>query len=184
MIASQQAPQDPIAEVLRLLFATPGDAYAILDAARAGRVLRLLKSTNLEHLILYEGAIDPLIADVAPYLVALPRSSSDTRRIVEAAWGNAWGVFCASRADIQSLRRHLRVFLTVLTESRKKMLFRYYDPRVLRPYLPSCTPEELTTFYGPIDQFVFEGEEPRSAHVHERKGKEFTSRTVPLRTEA
>jgi hypothetical protein len=37
------------------------------------------------------------------------------------------------------------------------MLFRYYDPRVLRAFLPTCTLEEANTFFGPVDAFVAEG---------------------------
>jgi hypothetical protein len=171
-----QPARDRTAEVLRLLHPEDGDAYVILDAARAGRVLRVLEGTRVERVVLYEGPIDPRIAAVAPWLVLLPRSSGDTRRVVEAAWGNAWGVFLSTRTEMDSLRRHLRRFLSVLTERRKKLLFRYYDPRVLRPYLPSCTESELQTFLGPIDQYVIEGEEPDVAIVHTRAG----ARTVRL----
>jgi hypothetical protein len=184
MMPATQPIQDPIAEALRLIHPREGDAYAILDAARAGRVLRLLKSTNLDRLILYEGEIDPLIAEVAPYLVRLTKGSTDTRRIVEAAWGNSWGVFLSSRASIEAARRHLRIFLTVMTEQRKKLLFRFYDPRVLRPYLPSCTPAELNTFFGPVDQYLVEGEDPGEAQVHKRENQEFRALTVALRAEA
>ena len=33
------------------------------------------------------------------------------------------------------------------------MAFRYYDPRVLRAYLPTCNSEELRTVFGPIECF-------------------------------
>lgn len=39
------------------------------------------------------------------------------------------------------------------------MLFRYYDPRVLRVFLPTCNKEELTNFFGPIQAFVLEDTE-------------------------
>jgi hypothetical protein len=176
-----QPANDRAAEAMRLLTPREGDAYAIVDAARAGRVLRLLKSTNLEHRILYEGQVDPLIAEVAPYLVRLPRGSQEARRLVDAAWGNAWGVFLSSKADLEPLRRHLRNFLTVQTEKKKKFLFRFYDPRVLRPYLPSCTELELQTFFGPIDQYVIEAEDPDQAIRHARREKAFETRAVTLR---
>jgi hypothetical protein len=38
------------------------------------------------------------------------------------------------------------------------MLFRYYDPRVLRVYLPTCVTSELRTVFGPIDCFWTEAE--------------------------
>jgi hypothetical protein len=184
MTPETQPVHDRIGDALRLIYPKEGDAYAILDSARAGRVMRMLKSSGLEHRILYEGEIDPLIAEVAPYLVLLPKKSPEVRRLLEAAWGNSWGVFLASRSSIDALRRHLRFFLTVMTEKKKKLLFRFYDPRVLRPYLPSCTPAELQTFFGPIDQYVIEGEDPSQAHLHARADKEFKASTVKLGAES
>jgi hypothetical protein len=35
-------------------------------------------------------------------------------------------------------------------------MFRYYDPRVLRVYLPTCTSDELKTVYGPVQQYFAE----------------------------
>jgi hypothetical protein len=40
------------------------------------------------------------------------------------------------------------------------MVFRYYDPRVLRVYLPTCVTVELRTVFGPIECFWMEGESP------------------------
>jgi hypothetical protein len=56
------------------------------------------------------------------------------------------------------LRRHLREFLRVRDEAGKRLIFRYYDPRILRVYLPTCWPAELNTFFGPISAFITEGE--------------------------
>jgi hypothetical protein len=39
------------------------------------------------------------------------------------------------------------------------MLFRFYDPRVLRVYLPTCWPGELTRMFGPVESFVMESAE-------------------------
>jgi hypothetical protein len=54
----------------------------------------------------------------------------------------------------------LRHFLIVHTSDGKAYYFRYYDPRVLRPYLPTCTAGELTEFFGPIQTWIAEGEDP------------------------
>ena len=42
----------------------------------------------------------------------------------------------------------------------QKVLFRFYDPRVLRVFLPGCTPKESAQFFGPIKRYFFEGEDP------------------------
>ena len=57
-------------------------------------------------------------------------------------WGDAWGVWARSEVAFDDVRRHMRRFLRVQGEDGRRMLFRWYDPRVLRVYLPSCTDDE------------------------------------------
>ena len=54
--------------------------------------------------------------------------------------------------------RHFRQFLRVRDEAGREFFFRFYDPRVLRVYLPTCNSEELRTFFGPVELFSMEGE--------------------------
>jgi hypothetical protein len=42
----------------------------------------------------------------------------------------------------------------------KLLYFRFYDPRVLRRFLPTCDAEQLRQLFGPIDAFVMEGDDP------------------------
>jgi hypothetical protein len=46
----------------------------------------------------------------------------------------------------------------VRVEAGGTFLFRFYDPRVLRAYLPTCDAGELATVCGPAAMFVVEGE--------------------------
>jgi len=55
--------------------------------------------------------------------------------------------------------------LVVKDERGNRLVFRYYDPRVLRVYLPTCSPSELRTVFGPIECFWAEG--PKSGEVNE-----------------
>jgi hypothetical protein len=65
-----------------------------------------------------------------------------------------------SRRPLAEVRRHFRKLLYVKEEdTRKEMFFRFYDPRVLRAFLPSCTARQLDEIFGEIDVFVAEGEE-------------------------
>ena len=36
--------------------------------------------------------------------------------------------------------------------------FRFYDPVVLRTFLPTATPRQMEDFFGPISAFYVEGE--------------------------
>jgi hypothetical protein len=68
-------------------------------------------------------------------------------------WSDPWGVFAVTDADLGTLRRHFRRFLRVLDPSGQQMYFRYYDPRVLRAFLPTCSPGQLREFFGPIKAY-------------------------------
>ena len=67
-------------------------------------------------------------------------------------------VFAQSHADFRAMRKHFRTFFIVSGVNGKPAFFRYYDPRVLRVYLPSCTPDELDTVFGPIIHYLVESE--------------------------
>ncbi|MBC7927584.1 MAG: DUF4123 domain-containing protein, partial [Bryobacteraceae bacterium] len=82
-----------------------------------------------------------------------------TRRFIRRAWGNSWGVFLKCDTRLETLRRHLRRFLVVRDPQGSQLMFRYYDPRVLRVYLPTCTTEELQTVFGPVESFCLEEDE-------------------------
>ncbi len=53
--------------------------------------------------------------------------------------GGSTGAFLLSALRIsRSLRKHFRTFLMVKSPEGDRLYFRYYDPRVLRVYLPTC----------------------------------------------
>jgi hypothetical protein len=54
------------------------------------------------------------------------------------------------------MRRHFRSLLTVHDETGKPMIFRFYDPRVMQNYLPTCNSGELETFFGKVDVYFAE----------------------------
>lgn len=131
-------------------------AYALLDGARDPRVFDFAASGSAPYECLYAGNLPYELAEVAPYLVQLLPDQPLPGEILDAGWGESWGVFLQSTAPLETLRRHFRRFLRVKTEDGRQLLFRFYDPRVLRAYLPTCNDEELATFFGPVDRFLVE----------------------------
>jgi hypothetical protein len=79
--------------------------------------------------------------------------------ILDNGWGDSWGIFMTSSDSLENLRRHFRHFLLVQDEDGKELYFRFYDPRVLRVYLLTCTVEEARQFFGPVDSFLVENED-------------------------
>lgn len=135
------------------------EVYLLLDSARDKRVLPLVRRNWVDHRCLFRGRLAPELAAAAPYLVSLGRRSTVTRAVVGTGWGRSLGVFLRSQAILQDLVRHFRQFLQVRDESGREFFFRFYDPRVLRVYLPTCTSDELRTFFGPVELFSLDGEE-------------------------
>ncbi len=133
--------------------------YALLDGARTPNVQAWINASRLESRCLYIGELAPALARVAPYIVRLPRSAPASRTLLEQGWGDAWGVFLRSTASMDALHRHFRRLLRVQDERGVRMLFRFYDPRVLRMYLPTCVPGELNQVFGPVEYFVTEAED-------------------------
>lgn len=76
--------------------------------------------------------------------------SDELTELVAEGWGGSWGVYLTCSQPFAEVRKHLRRFLLVNLPDGRQVYFRYYDPRVLRTYLPTCTPAELTHFFGPI----------------------------------
>jgi hypothetical protein len=70
--------------------------------------------------------------------------------------------------------------LRVETEDGQRLVFRYFDPRVLRVFLPVCTPAEKNDFFGPVYRFFIEGRTIETMHVHARDGSSFADTRVDL----
>jgi hypothetical protein len=134
------------------------DVWMIVDAARDQKIYWYLTNSHLETSCLYSGDIPVQLEAVAPYLVQLEFDDSSTRDLLLRSWGHSWGVFLTCDASLKRLRRHLRTLLIVQDWRGKQLLFRYYDPRVLRAYVPTCTSDELKTLFGPVKQFSTESQ--------------------------
>lgn len=133
-----------------------GQVYALVDAAQDEQIYPTLVKSNDKYCCLYEGGIPKALAETAPYLVKLEKSFQLTRWLISYGWGKNWAIYLDSLATLEELRRHFRKFLLVQTEQKKELYFRFYDPRVLRIYLPTCNEAELAAIFGPINRFCLE----------------------------
>ncbi|MBK5291555.1 MAG: DUF4123 domain-containing protein [Acidobacteriia bacterium] len=136
--------------------------YAILDGASVKDLRMKLFEEEPEHECLFPGDLEPDMEEVAAHLVRLEKGTPFTDWVLQKGWGKHWGVFVFGPPDLPVLRQHLRCLLIVHDSAGNPMRFRYYDPRVLRIFLPTCTGEELGVFFGPVTRYLMEGEKPDS----------------------
>jgi hypothetical protein len=156
------------------------DIWMILDSARDHSIFRMLLECRLQYSCLYSQARSPALEIAAPYVVQLEYQDRNSRRILERAWGHSWGILLKCDTRLDRLRRHLRRFLVVHDPHGGRLVFRYYDPRVLRVYLPTCVGEELRSVFGAIQLFWTEGEVPEDMLEFGFDGARLVQRTVPL----
>lgn len=144
--------------------------HAILDAARDPRVLELLTCSIDQARSLYEGPRAESFAEIAPYLVRFTPDSPLLEKLVMEGWGERWGIYLTSIQSYKELRRHFRRFLKVEdADTGEELYFRFYDPDVLRVFLPSCLPRQAAEIWSDVDSFLFED---RGGHLVRRERAE------------
>lgn len=167
-----EVPAERKAEALAALRAEPGRLYAVLDAAREGRILTLLRASPEEARSLYDGTDGEELSEVAPYLVLLPKDGWLLERLVEEGWGEGWGIFLTSRRPFSEVRRQLRRLLLMhLKRTGQVLYFRFYDPIALLATLQaSRRGRRWQKMFGDgaIDAFLFEGRGRTSLQIFRR----------------
>jgi hypothetical protein len=156
--------------------------YLLFDAARAEHNLYKAKELNISVQSLYKGTAEEDLEDVAPYLFDLKNNIPFEDWFHEEGWGNSWGTFLFSNQDFDQVYKHFRRFLIIRTEDGEQLYFRLYDPRVLRIFLPTCDEKQLKDFFGPIEKFAMESEDPNYAIEFELQQGNLVSKRIPKET--
>ncbi len=144
--------------------------YAVIDGASVLDLLDALHEHRPEYACLLGGDLTPDMAEVAPYVVRLQAETPFFRWLLDRWWGRHFGVFAAASSDLRSVRRHFKSLLTAYDPQGRPVFFRYYDPRVLGAYLPTCNEQETRLFFGPISWFPFENDQGASLSWYEPAG--------------
>lgn len=132
--------------------------FALLDGARDPIIETLVRSSALDYRCLYAGELAPSLSAAAPYLVHLIPRTEAGNTLLESSWGQSWGCFVVAPAQttLDDLHKHFRSLLRVKDASGRILVFRFYDPRVLRTYLPICNAAECSQVYGPVSFLLAE----------------------------
>ncbi len=135
-------------------------AFVILDGANTPDLLdKLYDEAGPQFECLYAGDLEPDIAEVAPYIARLEPENAFSKWVL-SGWGENRGIYAvvSSELELPEIRRHFRKLNMVYGPDAKPLLFRYYDPRVLRIMLPTCNRSQLKEMFGPVKKFIVEGE--------------------------
>lgn len=138
--------------------------YAILDAARDKQIYPVLQRlARTEQILgLYQGHAATELAAVAPYLVNFGITDRVFDWVWEHGWGENWGIFLWSLVSPDTLRAHFRRLTMVQDDGGARLLFRFYDPRVLGAFLPTCDAAQLREMFGPVQRLMLEQDAGRT----------------------
>lgn len=128
--------------------------FLLLDEARVHGARGFLRHAACPFVSLYRGKPAVDLAHVAPYLAQMPLSGLLVPWLVVDAAVAASALIVVADADLETLRTHFRRWLMVLDSKSGENFFRFYDPRVIQPFLEASTPAEAARFFGPVRTFL------------------------------
>ncbi|MCX6270838.1 MAG: DUF4123 domain-containing protein [Bacteroidetes bacterium] len=135
-----------------------GYLYAIVDSARNEDVFRYFLIDNVTYRSLFQDTLDEQAFGVSGFLVGCNRESILFNWLTSQVWGSSCSIFFTSQSSFDEVFKHLQNLNRVYLEDDEVVYFRYYDPRVLRVFLPTCTQRELDIFFGEVISFMMETE--------------------------
>ncbi len=162
--------------------ATDQQLFVILDGAQNPGLLEVMDaSPELEVECLMMGKLEPDMQEVAPYIVQLHEEAPFTQWIFDNGWGQNWGIFLVSKGDLGDVWRHMRGHVRVFGPNRERLFFRYYDPRVLNAFLPTCDAVQLAGFFGDVGCILAEAEDGAVAHCYSMADGQLVNEVVKAR---
>ncbi len=126
--------------------------YAVIDLASTQSlrpIITALKPAAAEPL--FARSFAPELLEVGPWLVRLSKTSEIARALTRMGADVHWGYFIYTTVDIALLCQSLRRFnLARIPDMPDKMLFRYWDPRVMRVFLEVASHEQRARLFEGI----------------------------------
>jgi hypothetical protein len=162
--------------------------FAVLDTARHPQILDLLTQfspLNCQLVVDAEtggstSAHSACVVEIAQN--GSPAEQSGAGAFLETflhfGWGKSWGIFCTSEASVGKLCAHVREFLRARTNGQPAVYVRLYDPVIMRALLPTCTPQDVNTLFGPIASCLMESERPERMLMFSRGSEGLVTTTL------
>jgi len=127
----------------------------MLDGAQIPNLHLMLRELNIQNLPLFRESPEENILHVTPYIARFSPSEIFLHWMTMNPTVLETALFCTSVQPLEQTHAHLRRFLLVKDDTGRQMYFRFWDPRVIEPFLKSGTPEERRWFCGPVRSLAY-----------------------------
>ncbi len=138
------------------------DVYALLDGATVRQLPDFLEDEEAEHFPLVPlTSEEPEEITRAAYLTRVLRDSRVAEWFAADGWGRNWGILiaCPQGTNFDDLLGHLREMAQVRLPDGRVVFFRFYDPRVWRPFATTCDSPQLKQLFSLPLTFACESED-------------------------
>jgi hypothetical protein len=156
--------------------------YAVIDACQAfDLVVKIKEQSGKEARMLFQGAATTHVEveEIAPYVCAI-----DSEDVLRNDWftrfGSNAGILFVSESPMAVIHKHLRGLFISKDITGQEYFFRFYDPRVLRGFLPACNPQELLQIFGPIQSILVEDVNPQQLIIFTQQDGALFSRKLAV----
>jgi hypothetical protein len=131
--------------------------YAVVDAARQPMLIpATIEALASSRECLFRGKALENIGDQAPWAVLIDPNEDVLDWLAEDGFGRRWASFAVSAMPLGEFVSHLRRFTMVEDDAGRHLYFRFYDPNVLRMYLPTLDAEQTVRFFRNVDAWLVE----------------------------
>jgi hypothetical protein len=159
-------------KLLELMRELSDPIFAVLDGSAASSFLEEARSAG--------NAVETVSEATGAVLVGFNPESRLAGVFAAEGWGKSWGIHATSRAPIVIVRNHLRRFQTLLTSDGAEFQFRFFNPVLLRGFLPTLSGEEAKTFFGPLSSIMVEGSTPEELILYMPGPSAVLEKRMPL----
>lgn len=161
----------------------PYQLYALLDGASVRQLPDYLEDEDAEHaplLPLKTG--EPEEVTRAAYLARVEPDSAVSEWLASDGWNRHWGIFicCPLGTDMDELLGHLRDLAQVRLPDGRIVFFRFYDPRVWRPFATTCDSTQLKHLFSLPVIYACESEDGTALLMDRMKNGAVERRSVFL----
>ncbi|PCJ22137.1 MAG: hypothetical protein COB04_01415 [Gammaproteobacteria bacterium] len=152
--------------------------YMIVDGAQNPEIMARIEQSDELVSSLYSLDTAPRLKAVGPWILQVQKDEPLAAWIIEQGANQNWFItFSSLGKTLDYLRRQFRRIAIVKetsdTDAKDKHLyFRYYDPRVLRTFLPSCSERQRRYIFDDINCFWAQGDDLEKVLQFHPDGKE------------
>lgn len=137
--------------------------YAMVDATREPFLVRpMLEAMSKDVACLFKGLATEAFGDRTAWVAKINEGEWILDWLIEDGWGVRLASYIASPLPLEPLMTHLRRFTKVEGPDGRQHFFRFYDPRVMRQYLPVFDDRQHARWFAGIAACLIEDDrDPR-----------------------